>query len=89
MRAKLGTMSRCGKGEPKTDKVVEVLRDHFKNAKEQGIEDSRAIVFANLRDSATSIQNALNELHDECGVSAQYACCPCCPRLPVIVRSGR
>lgn len=65
-------MNKCGQGEPKITKLVEVLKGHFERARAEGIQDSRVMVFTNLRDGVATIQDSLNELV-ESGISARCA----------------
>jgi hypothetical protein len=72
-------MASCGHGDPKLAKLTEVLEDHFRSVKENGIRESRAMVFTSMRDSVSGICDALNELGGglmsaKCAPLATFAC---------------
>lgn len=55
VRARIGAMAECSRGDPKLAKLVDVLEAHFERAAAQGLRESRAMVFTSKRNGVEII----------------------------------
>ena len=75
---RLKAMAATKGANPKLEKTIELLQEHFESALRDNVRESRAIVFTTLRDGVNALVQALNELPGE-QISARCAltCDPC------------
>ena len=75
---RLKAMAATKGANPKLEKTIELLQEHFESALRDNVRESRAIVFTTLRDGVNALVEALNELPgDQISARCEITCDPC------------